>query len=180
MVLSVLREEQQIRFTKLWTDAQPTVSQYVASLVRDQWAVRDIVQNTSLALLRNFAQYDPDRPFLPWALGVAKFEVLSFRRDHARNRLICDSEFLDQYTQTWAEIAPRLNDETTALQYCMGELRGRSRDIVKLRYADGQGSEEIAGKLNLSPANVRTILKRTRDSLRRCIKKQIALSGGAT
>ena len=80
----MLEEDQQIRFTQLWTDAQPTVNQYVASLVRDQWAVRDIVQNTSLALLRKFKDYDPSRPFLPWALGVAKFEILGHQRDSTR------------------------------------------------------------------------------------------------
>ena len=103
----MLDENQQIRFTRLWTDAQPTVSQFVASLVKDPWAVRDIVQNVSLVLLRKFAEYDESKPFRPWALGVAKFEILGHRRDTARDRVICDSVFLDQYTQAWAEVAPR-------------------------------------------------------------------------
>ncbi len=100
----MLEEDQQIRFTRFWTDAQPTVSQYVASLIRDQWAVRDIVQNTSLAHLRKFSEYDQSQPFLPWALGVAKFEILGHRRDAARNRMVFNSDFLEQYTQAWAEV----------------------------------------------------------------------------
>lgn len=59
----MLEEDQQIRFTQLWTDTQPTVSQYVASLIRDQWAVGDIMQSTSLALLQKFSEYDESRPF---------------------------------------------------------------------------------------------------------------------
>lgn len=111
----MLEEDQQIRFTQLWTDAQPTVSQYVASLIRDRWAVGDIMQSTSLALLQKFSEYDESRLFLPWALGVAKFEILGHRRNAARNWMICDSEFVEKYTQAWAEIAPRMSDEAAAL-----------------------------------------------------------------
>lgn len=175
----MLNEDQIIRFTQLWTEAQPTVSQYVASLIRDQWAVRDIVQNTSLALLRKFSDYDVSRPFLAWALGMAKFEILGHRRDSARNRMVCDSEFLDMYTQRWADVAPRINAESTALQNCVRELSGRSQKIVRLRYAEDQTSEEIAATLDLTAANVRAILKRTREALRRCVEKQIRLLGGS-
>ncbi len=174
----MLDEDQQSQFTKLWTDAQPTVGQYVASLTRDQWAVRDILQNTSLALLRTFSEYDPARPFLPWALGVAKYEILGHRRDAARDRMVCDSEFLEHYTQRWAQVAPRINDEASALRDCVSELEGRSRTIITLRYAEGQTSEKIAAELKLSAANVRTILKRVRETLKQCVERRMALSEG--
>ncbi len=175
----MLEEDQQVQFTRLWTDAQPTVSQYVASLIRDQWAARDVLQNTSLALLRKFSAYDPSRPFLPWALGVAKFEILGHRRDVARNRLVCDSDFLEKYTQAWAEVAPPINDEASALRDCVSELKGRPRTIIKLRYAEGQTSETIANELKLTAANVRTILKRIRETLKQCVEKRMALSEGS-
>jgi RNA polymerase sigma-70 factor, ECF subfamily len=171
----MLDENQQIRFTQLWTDAQPSVSQYVASLVRDSWAVRDIVQNTSLTLLRKFSEYDDAKPFLAWSLGIAKFEILGHKRDAARDRMIFDSEFLDQYTETWALVAPRISHESVALRHCIDKLQGKTRSIVKMRYAEGETSEAIAGKLNLSAANVRTILKRTREALRRCVDQQVDL-----
>lgn len=175
----MLEEDQQIRFTQLWTDAQPTVSQYAASLIRDQWAVRDIMQSTSLALVRNFSEYDESRPFLPWALGVAKFEILGHRRNAARNRMICDSEFVEKYTQAWAEIAPQMSDEAAALRHCVGELNGRARTIINLRYAESQTSDAIASELGLTAANVRAILRRTRDALLRCVEKQLTLLGGS-
>jgi len=173
----MLNEDQQIRFTQLWTEAQPTVSQYVASLIRDQWAVRDIVQSTSLALLRKFSEYDENRPFVAWALGVAKFEILGHRRDLARNRMISDSEFLDLYTQGWADRAPQINNEAAVLQDCIRELNGRAQQIVRLRYAEDHTSEDIAGTLDLTAANVRAILKRTREALQRCVEKQVRLLG---
>jgi RNA polymerase sigma factor (sigma-70 family) len=111
-------------------------------------------------------------------LGVAKFEILGQKRDLARNRIISDTDFLEQYTHVWAEVAPGLSDEETALRHCVAGLNGRSRTIIKLRYKEELNSEKIASQLSLTPANVRAILKRTRDALRRCIEKQIGLLGG--
>ena len=175
----MLNEQQQIRFTMLWTDAQPSVNRYVASLIREPWDVRDVMQNTSMALLRKFSEYDPSQPFLAWALGVAKFEVLGHRRDVARNRLVNNSELLDQYTQVWSEIAPRLDDESASLRDCMRELKARSRQVVELRYAENKPSNEIGDQLGLTAANVRAILKRTREILRRCVERRIAAPGGS-
>lgn len=173
----MLNENQQIRFTQLWTDVQPVVSQFVASLIKDQWAVRDVVQNTSLTLLKKFSSYDETQPFLPWALGIAKFEVLSHRRDFARDRMVCDTEFLEQYTKSWAEVAPRMTGDMTALQACVRELKGRPRKILELQIRGNQTSDTIADKLNLSAANVRKILSRTRQSLKDCVARKLALSG---
>jgi RNA polymerase sigma-70 factor (ECF subfamily) len=175
----MLTEVQQENFTRLWTESQPVVSQYIASLIADSWAARDILQGTSLALLRKFADFDDKRPFLPWALGVAKFEILGYRRDAARNRIIANSEFLDRYTETWAEVAPRLGDEASALRHCMGKLPARQRELVRLRYVEDLNSDEIAAQLSLTAANVRAILKRTRDVLRRCVQGQLRPEGGA-
>ena len=176
----MLNEDQQRRFTSLWTEVQPAVSQFVASLIRDHWAARDIVQNTSLALLNKFSDYDEARPFLPWALGIAKFEILGYRRDVARSRIVSDTELLERYAQTWAELAPRLHRETDALQHCVGRLKGRPRQVIELSYAQGQTSEAIGRQLNLTALNIRAILKRTREILKRCVERQLAPQGGST
>lgn len=175
----MLDEDQQVRFTRLWTSAQPSVGRYVASLIGDPWAAADVMQETSITLLRKFSEFDESRPFLAWALGIAKFEILSHRRDVARSRLVHDSDLLDQYTEAWASIEPRVSDDAEALRRCVGELKGQSRRIIELRYSGGRTSADIAVELQLTAANVRAILKRTRDILEKCVKRQQARLGGS-
>jgi len=178
--LTMLTEDQQIQFTRLWTETQSTVNHYVASLIHDQSLIRDILQNISLTLLRKFSEYDDSRPFLPWALGVARFEILAQQRDTARKRMICDTEFLEQYTQVWAETETQISDEASALRYCVGQLEGRPQSIIQRRYSDGLTSEIIAKQLSITAANVRTILKRTRDVLKKCVERRLRFQGDAT
>ncbi|MFN3150246.1 sigma-70 family RNA polymerase sigma factor [Bremerella sp.] len=175
----MLTNEQQVQFTRLWTEAQPVVSQYVESLVSDIWAARDIVQNTSVALLLKFEQYDPARPFLPWALGVAKFEILGNRRDHARSRIICDADLLEQYTAAWVEISPQVADEALALRHCVGKLPSKQKELLRLRYVENLNSEAMAQQLGRTATSIRTTLHRVRQLLRRCIEGQLPERGTA-
>ncbi|QGJ72312.1 RNA polymerase sigma-70 ECF-like, Rhodopirellula baltica [Planctomycetales bacterium 10988] len=175
----MLSEKDQELFTALWTEVQPEVSRYIASLVGDSSAVRDILQSTSLALLRKFSQYDPALPFLPWALGVAKFELLAFRRDTARNRICFNTSLLDQYTQTWAEVAPRLSEEKDALRLCVKQLPPKERDLMRLRYFEELNSQEIAKRLRIKATNVRVRLQRIRERLRNCVQQRLKLEGGS-
>ena len=77
----MLKEQEQLRFMRLWTAAQPAVSGYVRSLVRDRAVADEVLQETSLVLFRRFEEYDEQRPFVAWALGIARFQVLSLNRD---------------------------------------------------------------------------------------------------
>ncbi|MHC2068192.1 sigma-70 family RNA polymerase sigma factor [Bremerella sp. T1] len=166
-----------MQFTRLWTEAQPVVSQYVESLVGDAWAARDIVQNTSVALLLKFSQYDPSRPFLAWALGIAKFEILSNRRDLARSRIVCDDELLEQYTAAWVEISPQVADEALALRSCVAKLESKQQELLRLRYVENMNSDAIAGQLGRTATSVRSTLHRIRIALRRCIEGQLREQG---
>jgi hypothetical protein len=59
----------------LWTQAQPTVSAYVHALVGDRAARDEVLQQVALAILEHFGSYDSERPFLPWAMTIARNAV---------------------------------------------------------------------------------------------------------
>ncbi|PQO25666.1 RNA polymerase factor sigma-70 [Blastopirellula marina] len=173
----MLTNEQQMQFTRLWTDAQPVVSHYVESLVSDVWAARDIVQNTSMTLLQKFEQYDPARPFPAWALGIAKFEILSNRRDLARSRIVCDPDLLEQYTAAWVEISPQIGDEALALRQCVSKLQKSQQELLRLRYVENMNSDDIATQFGRTATSIRTTLHRIRQALRRCIEGHLPERG---
>ena len=166
------------RFTELWTEAQPSVSHFIHSMIRDSAAAKDVLQTTALALVRKFSSFDQSREFLPWALGVARFEVLAHRRDHARNVVKFDTELIDQLTASWAEVAAEISDEAAALQRCVGKLPDKSKKVVRLRYVDELNSKEIATQLGRQPGNVRVMLQRIREQLRACVERQLRMEGG--
>ena len=55
-----------------WTLAQPAVSAFVHAWVQDRAERDDVLQEVAVAVLESYEAYDPSRPFLPWALGIAR------------------------------------------------------------------------------------------------------------
>jgi RNA polymerase sigma-70 factor (ECF subfamily) len=174
----MLSEHDQERFLRLWGAAQPAVAGYIGSVVRDSAAAKDVLQETSLVLFRKFAEYDEQRPFLGWALGVAKFQVLGYRRDAARDLLRFDQELLDQFTDRWARSAPASYDSAGMLETCLGRLEQRARQLVQWRYFEDLTAEEIARRSTTTGAAVRVFLQRIRAQLRACLEKQMQLERG--
>ncbi len=173
----MLNEQDQLRFMRLWTAAQPAVSGFVRALVRD-WSVADeVLQETSLVLFRRFDEYDEQRPFVAWALGIAKFQVLSLNRDAARSRVSFDIDLLARFTETWAELAPRASDRSLYLQDCIERLAARARQMVRLRYYDDLTAEEISRQIGGTGAAVRVALQRIRQQLRVCVERQFRAEG---
>jgi RNA polymerase sigma-70 factor, ECF subfamily len=173
----MLSELDQERFMRLWTASQPAVANFVHALVRDHDAARDVLQDTALVIFRRFEEYDGERPFVAWALGIARFQVMGLQRDAARCLVVFDDEVLEKFTDSWAELAPTVSDRTVALESCIERLAAHARRLVQLRYFDDLDAEQISQRLGSKGASVRVTLQRIREQLRTCITQQTLIEG---
>ncbi len=165
---------------RLWTIAQPMVANYVHALIRDHATAQDVLQETALVIFRRFAEYDESRPFVGWALGIAKFQVLGQRRDVMRCPVVFDDEVLAGFTENWASLAPTEPDDSELVRQCLGKLAAHARRLVQMRYFDDLNASEIAERLGMASAAVRVALQRVREQLRTCVEQQLKLEGGTS
>ena len=165
--------ERHEEFTRLWTEAQPVVAAYIRALVRDFQEAEDLLQEVAVILLRKFPEYDAERAFVAWGIGIAKREVLMARRRHARDFLCCETDLLERISDTYAELAPELEARFRALSDCLQLVKGRKIELLRLRYEEALKPESIAQRIGIGVATVRVILSKTRASLRHCIERKL-------
>ena len=91
-----LPPDDQERFTRCWTQAQPAVAGYIGSLVPNFHEAEDLLQNVAVVLLRKYPEYDESLPFVAWAMGIARFEILAKQRNFARSRTVFTPELAEQ------------------------------------------------------------------------------------
>lgn len=168
----MLTTEQQEQFTQLWTQAQSTVACFVHTSIRDRGHAEDLLQEIAMTLLRKFTSYDTSKPFLPWAMGFAKFAILGSKRDFARSRLVFDEALLERISNTFLEVAPAKREEEYFLDVCLTKLAPKARQMIRLRYYDSLDSAEIARVLGTTEISIRVGLLRIREQLRKCIENQ--------
>jgi RNA polymerase sigma-70 factor (ECF subfamily) len=162
----------------LWTEAQPVVSAYILSLVRNFHAAEDILQQVAIVLVREFEKYDCGRPFLPWALGIAKNVALKQRREMTRDTsCLLDTALLDQLQVGFEESANAWAPLREALQICLTRQQKRMLEVLRWRYGFDLKPQEVANRMGLNPGAVRVMLHRARTALRQCIEQRLKMTG---
>jgi RNA polymerase sigma-70 factor (ECF subfamily) len=160
--------------TARWTSAQRTVAAFVRSLVIDFHESEDVLQRVAVTLVRRYAQYDPSRPFLAWAMGVAKLEVVMFLHQRRSDRLVFDDALIEQIAESHERAARESSSLPQFVSECVEELDGRARQAIQLRYGGDLRTSQIARAMQISDGAARTLLSRARSLLRKCVEARTA------
>jgi len=168
-------DERTQQATRLWTLAQPVVSAFVVSVVRDFSARDDVLQDIAVGVMESFDRYDPQRPFVAWALGIAQNQVRLYLRRMQRGRLVFDDDVLHQLAVAFQETSPEQTHSLGYLRGCLDQLEGRAREFCELRYGRDLKPAAIAESLGMSANTVAKALQRIRDQLRDCIEHKAAI-----
>ena len=163
------------QFTALWTAAQPTITAFIRTLVPDFQQSEEVLQRVAIALFRKFTKYDADRSFPAWAIGVAKYEVLYYRRQYAADRHVFSDDLVEELSLSYEQFVEDADPFREALEVCLEELRGRPKRAITMKYEDGLESSAMASRLRLSPGAVRILLWRARAALRECVERKLGL-----
>lgn len=143
--------------------------------MRDRATADDLIQEVATALWAGFARYDEQRPFIPWARGVAGNILKTHYGRAARGARILSPEAVaaiaDVASAQQEPFATR--DDERALRQCMTKLPTRSVQLLTLRYDHDLELSAIAVKAGIGVEGVRKALARLRRALRTCVEKRM-------
>ncbi|QDT05017.1 RNA polymerase sigma factor [Rubripirellula lacrimiformis] len=158
--------------TRQWTLAQPAVSAFIASVVRDFRDRDDVLQNVAVAVIESFHAYDPGSPFIPWAIGIARRQVGLYLRRRGRDPLVFDDDAVACLAVAFHAEAQDRSAALDYLQDCLGSLEGRAKKLIGLRYREDLKPAAIASQTDMTANSVAKALQRVRDHLRECIDRK--------
>jgi RNA polymerase sigma-70 factor, ECF subfamily len=161
-------------FIRLLTAHERLVYGYILSMVPN-WADADeILQETNIRLWEEFDKFELGTNFAAWALRVAHFQVLTWRKRVGRSRLVFDQKVVDALAEEryWTDEVFEARQQ--ALGDCVSKLPVRSRELLQHCYSDGGKIKDVAARLQRSPAAVYKALERIRLDLHACIQRKLA------
>ncbi|MBI2823084.1 MAG: sigma-70 family RNA polymerase sigma factor [Planctomycetia bacterium] len=144
----------------------------VRARLGDGHAVDEVMQEVSLAAVRQQAPLADSRKVAPWLYRLAVRQALLYRRKHGRRRRLrerfardarpteLDGRILDPLDWLLARERGRLVREA------LGQLPPRDAEILLLKYSEDWSYQEIAAHLDISHSAVETRLHRARHRLR--------------
>lgn len=126
----------------------------------------DLFQECCLRLYRAADAYDPQRPFLPWALTVARRVMLNWHR--ARKPTVPLEE---AGAVAATQRGPPAGAEADIWQFARDRLPTAYYELLWLSYGEDLGSAEIAAITGRTAIHVRVLLHRARGALSNALKK---------
>ena len=166
---------------------------YAVFRLRDDTAAEDAVQETFLAALKAYENFEGRGSERTWLVGILKHKVVDHFRRAVREAPLGEEaaeasdhrEFFDRpdewkghwnndYAPTdWhatpAELLER-SDFWKVFTDCLAPLPERTANAFTMREVDGQTSEEICEMLSISVNNLWVMLHRARLQLRNCLE----------
>ncbi len=124
----------------------------------------DAAQEVYLRLFRNFAQYDPGQPFLPWFRRLATNCVLNWKEKQRP---------AGELPESLAAREEPARDPSARLQQAIRELPPEYQACVALKYLEDLGVKEISESLQVPVGTVKTWLFRARELLMQKLKPHI-------
>lgn len=168
--------EKNREFLALMLPHQQSIRNFIYSIHPEAGDLDDIMQDAAFSLWEKFDTFDASREFLPWAMRLAYFEVLRFRKKRSRDRLV----FSDKLVDILAEEAPE--SEVTApvrqaLESCLCQLDPRARAVIDARYGHGTSIADLAEARQESVHKLYRVLEKVRGMLVSCVRRQLSTEG---
>jgi RNA polymerase sigma-70 factor (ECF subfamily) len=160
-------------FLKTLREHETRLRAYVGALIRDVHFREDVFQDIVVALWKAWPRYDAERPFGPWARGVATRQVLKAARASRRFPCVFPPETIALIQEQFERTEETACERAAALQLCVEGLPDHARQMLVLRYTEGMACADIGDKLGQSLDSVHQTLSRLRSRLADCVRRRL-------
>lgn len=160
-------------FVMQFTACQSRLYAYILSLTGDREQAREVLQETNLVIWRRAEQFESGTNFIAWVFKIARLQLMAYRQKIARDRLVFDDELLTDMADIFAE-DEAFDARQDALAQCIEQIAPNHRNLLRVRYTDGQSVKEMSANLNKTANAIAKVLHRTRIALMKCIEQKVA------
>ena len=159
------------------SQAQQRLFGFLFKRLGDREQAREVLQRTNLVLCRKADSFKLGTNFKAWALTVANYEVMAFRKIQARERLVFTDEVFAMIGPEDDEKSPDQSVRLAHLSHCLQGMSLKNRELLDWRYQGDRTMEKIAEEIGSTIGAVKVKLHRLRRLLLECIQNRMQEEG---
>ena len=152
---------------------QPRLYGFILKRLADQDQARDVLQRTNLVICQKAGDYKPGTSFSAWTFTIARFQLMAWRKNQSRNRLVFSDTAYEQIDRKPEQ--PEVVDDARVdvLKDCVKQLNADENKLLKQRYKEDLTPATIASTMNMSVDAIGMRLSRIRKKLGQCIQQKL-------
>ncbi len=165
--------EARSRFDQEFVRTHRHVFRYVAALVPHRDDAEEVFQDTCLKILEKWADWDSDRPMVPWACGIAQNMARKFYARTRRRGYPLSEALIAAVSETHHRLSTEIDRRLQKLPECLQQLSEQQRSLLEQCYGVQGSIKAVAEANHLDPATLYKRLERIRRTLFECIESAV-------
>lgn len=158
-------------FRPLAAALQPRLTRLFLQLGVPHHDCDDLIQETSLRIFRAAPDFDPARPFMPWAITIARRVMFNWFRDRKA------TVPLHLAPEPAAPLpSPGQLAQSDLWAFARAVLPPDQHELLWFRYGEALTSPEIAAATGRTAIHIRVLLHRARAALAHALEKETRLT----
>jgi RNA polymerase sigma-70 factor, ECF subfamily len=149
---------------------QPRLLCHAMRLTREHEAVRDVVQDAWVAIVRGIRRLDDPARFAPWVYRIVTNKCADWTRQRQRQRATLVPLAVEPAAKEAS--AEDARDDVAAMRKAIGQLPHDQRAILSLFYVEELSLRNIAEVLSLPVGTVKSRLHYARNNLKEVIERR--------
>ena len=159
------------------TQVQQRLFVFLFKRLADREQAREVLQRTNLVLCRKADNYESEKNFKAWAMTVANYEVMAYRKTQVRERLVFTDEVDALLGPDDDGRSSAQSDRVAHLSHCLKGMSSKNRELLDWRYQGERTMEKIAEDIGSTIGAVKVKLHRLRRQLLGCIQNRMQEDG---
>jgi RNA polymerase sigma-70 factor (ECF subfamily) len=152
---------------------QPRLYGFFLKRLADRDQTLEVLQRTNLVICQKAADYQPGTSFEAWTFTIARFQLMAWRKNQSRNRLVFSDTVYEQIDSK-TELSQADDDaRVNALKDCVKQLNVDENKLLEQRYREDLPLATIASTMNMSLDAIGMRLSRIRKKLGKCIQQNL-------
>lgn len=150
---------------------QPRLYGFILKRLADRDQTLEVLQRTNLVIWQKATDYRPGTSFEAWTFTIARFQVMAWRKNLARNRLVFSDTVYEQIDGKTESSEVDEDTRVSVLKDCVKQLNVDEIKLLEQRYREDLPLATIASTMNMSLDAIGMRLSRIRKRLGTCIER---------
>jgi RNA polymerase sigma-70 factor (ECF subfamily) len=162
-------------FLRLYQANERRIYGFILALVPNWSEAQDLMQETTMVLWSKFDEFQVGTDFTAWALSIARYQILNYRKKNRNSRVRFDDDVLEAIEDRVNAVVAQMDTRRDALRACLKRLEEQDRQLVALRYEAGATTRSVADRVGRGVDAVYKALNRIHVQLLFCIRRALSM-----
>ncbi|MBI9018314.1 MAG: sigma-70 family RNA polymerase sigma factor [Phycisphaerae bacterium] len=163
------------RFMQLYLAHERRLYGFLMSMVPNWADVDELKQEVAAIMWNKFDNFEEGTDFNAWALTIARYQIMNYRKKKKNQRLRFNDEILESIESKAEKATESVDYRSEALHICVDNLKDKEKQLLNLRYEPDHDTAEIANRVSRTVPAVYKALNRIHAKLLECIKRRLSI-----